>query len=415
MAPARLPLVPAILAALGLAALMGWLGLTNYLWTDYEYEALPAFSALVKGDLVAFLELAPAYGGSLIIRSPFALLPDVWGGGEMAVYRAAAAPCLLAGAVLGVLLAHLRSVRFGWNWTAAIVLALAAANPITLRALEIGHPEELFGGVLCVLAVLAALARRPVLAGALLGLALANKAWAVLAIAPVLLALPQGRLRAAGVAFGLAGLIMAPILLANPPAQVADHAHTTGTIFQPWQVWWFFGDTGEVIRGIDGNVKEGYRLAPAWLSSYPHPLIAFLVLPLGLLYARACRLRDRPAEDVLLLLALLFLLRCVLDPWNIGYYHLPFLMALLAWEAVRFRRAPALTLFAVSAIWFTLDRALDLFSPDLQAVLYLAWALPLVAVLARWTYGPPLAEAPVGLRGSVVGRDPDRRDLPGVA
>jgi hypothetical protein len=35
-----------------------------------------------------------------------------------------------------------------------IALLLAAGNPLTLRALEIGHPEELFGGVLCVAAAL---------------------------------------------------------------------------------------------------------------------------------------------------------------------------------------------------------------------------------------------------------------------
>src|ERR687885_769394 len=63
--------------------------------------------------------------------------------------------------------------------TAAMVLLLCAANPITWRAFEMGHPEELLGGVLCVGAVLAATGRRPGCAGLLLGLAIANKAWAV--------------------------------------------------------------------------------------------------------------------------------------------------------------------------------------------------------------------------------------------
>ena len=73
------------------------------------------------------------------------------------------------------------------------MVGLCAANPITLRALDIGHPEELLGAVLCAGAVLAALRGRATLAGVLLGLAMANKAWAVLAIGPVLLALPERR------------------------------------------------------------------------------------------------------------------------------------------------------------------------------------------------------------------------------
>jgi uncharacterized membrane protein len=72
-------------------------------------------------------------------------------------------------------------------------VALVAGNPLMLQALSIGHPEELLGAALCVGAVLAALHKRPWLAAVLLGLAVGNKAWAVLAIGPVLLALDQRR------------------------------------------------------------------------------------------------------------------------------------------------------------------------------------------------------------------------------
>ena len=52
-------------------------------------------------------------------------------------------------------------------------------------------------------------------------------------------------------------------------------------------------------------------------------------------------------EQLLLLLALLLLLRCVLDPWNVVYYELPFLLALLCWEALcRPERPPVLALAA---------------------------------------------------------------------
>jgi hypothetical protein len=67
-----------------------------------------------------------------------------------------AAPCLLAGAVLAVVL-WWRARELGRSRaTAWIALLLVAANPLTLCALEIGHPEELLGAVLCVAAALTA-------------------------------------------------------------------------------------------------------------------------------------------------------------------------------------------------------------------------------------------------------------------
>jgi uncharacterized membrane protein len=121
-------------------------------------------------------------------------------GGEVAVFREAAAPCLLAGAALGVVLAASLLGR----GTVAIVVGLCAANPITLRALDIGHPEELLGAVLCAGAMPAALRGRSTLAGILLSLAVANKAWAVLAVGPVLLALQADRRRALAIAGAIA-------------------------------------------------------------------------------------------------------------------------------------------------------------------------------------------------------------------
>ena len=120
---------------------------------------------------------------------------------------------------------------------------------------------------------------------------------------------------------------MLPLLLAAAPSASPGGAVHTNEIFQPWQVWWFLGGTGEVIRGADGVVKEGYRAAPGWLSPISHPLIVAVALPLSLL---AWRRRSDP----LLLLALLFVLRCVLDPWNTAYYVLPAIIALVTWEAL---------------------------------------------------------------------------------
>jgi hypothetical protein len=166
----------------------------------------------------------------------------------------------------------------------------------------------------------------------------------------------------------------------------------TNEIFQPWQVWWFLGSTGEVIRGADGVVKEGYRAAPGWLSPISHPLIVAVALPLSLL---AWRRRSDP----LLLLALLFLLRCVLDPWNTAYYALPAIIVLVAWEAWRTERPPVFALALTMATWATWQWVVPAASADVEALVYLGWSLPLVGLLAWRLYAPALPAMPALSRG----------------
>ena len=66
----------------------------------------------------------------------------------------------------------------------------------------------------------------------------------------------------------------------------------------------------------------------------------------------AARGHDRPREDALALFALLALERCLLDPWNLGYYHLPLVLALVAWETEK-RRPPVIALSVTVALWLT--------------------------------------------------------------
>lgn len=139
----------------------------------------------------------------------------------------------------------------------------------------------------------------------------------MLAIGPVLLALPARRVTALAVAGIVTCVVLAPLAILGNHAGIVQGAASTGSvIFQPWQAWWFLGDAGHFVIGGDRLPKpSGYRVPPQWLAPLTHPLIAFLVVPLSLLWARvrgaAPRLRG---EQLLLLLALLALLRCVLDP-----------------------------------------------------------------------------------------------------
>jgi hypothetical protein len=380
--------VAAMGAAAGLA-IVAWYGLVDFAFSDYDNEVAPAYYALTHGHLLTFLHLTPAYGGSLILRAPFALLPGLWGGGELAVYRSVAVPCLLAAGALGVwLVARMRSLGLG-TLARATALGLCVASPITLRALEIGHPDELLGAVLCVAAVLTALTGRATWSGVLLGLAIANKQWALVAVPPLLLALPGQRLRTLVVTAATAGVILAPLVILAPQHFVTANraASSTGTIFQPWQAWWFTGSFGHVVRGANGLVKIGYRSSPGWISGITHPLIVVMAVPLSLLWMRVRRATSS-REDVLLLLALILLLRCVLDPFNNIYYALPFLIALLSWETLAARRIPVLTLGSTAVLWLIFQKLPGQISPDLQSLAYLAWALPLGFGLALRLYAP---------------------------
>jgi hypothetical protein len=386
--------VPWVLLALAGTALMAWLGLQGFAFSDYDREAAPAYLALAHGHVGTFLSLCPAYGGSLILRSPFAMLPSLWGGGELAVFRAAAVPCLLAAIALGFVLVAQNLARGVSRSTCVMVLLLCAGNPITWRAIEQGHPEELLGGVLCVGAVLAAVGRKPGWAGLLLGLAIANKAWAVLAIGPVLIALPAGRWRALAIAGGIAFLFTLPLLLAAPATATPTSASGSGAMFHPWQVWWFFGHMDVPVPGPDPRIARG---APAWLSPIPHPLIVALAVPLSLLAARR-------KADPLALLALLLLLRCVLDPWNNIYYVLPCVIALAAWEPLRYRRPPLFALATLVLTFISMERIFDVAALDLVAWTYLAWSLPLALFLGWRIYAPALPTVPTlssGGRASV--------------
>lgn len=432
---------------------MAWLGLYGFAWNDYEAEARPSFEALVHGHLLAFLRDAPVYGGSLVERAPFALLPSLWGGGELAVYRLVALPCLLAAIALAVWLVAEMRAQGRSRLARAIALGVCVANPLTLRALELGHPEDLLGGVLCVAAVLLALHERPLWAGLVLGAAIANKEWALLAGGPVLLALPARRALCLAVAGALTAVVLAPLALVGSGAFLASARGTaapTSEIFQPWQVWWFLGHHGPAVHGLFGSLKPGFRTAPGWVGRVSHPLIVVLAAALsglfwwrrrheaadfepggphsrervGLLAAETAHSETeqapRSATDVLGLLALLFLLRCVLDTWDTSYYMLPCVLALLAWESIgaplpstpRNRRLPLLAASCTALSWLSFQWLPLHAGADIQSAVFLAWTLPLAAALGVRLYAPQSAELLLGRAARAFGRGGTVGEIP---
>jgi hypothetical protein len=374
----------AVVGAVGMVWAHTWRASVN----DYAFEAAPAFTALLHGHLASFLALAPAYGGSLELRAPFALIASLAGAGELEIFRASAVPCALAAAGLGVWLVMQMERRGSGLVARGCVLCICVLNPITYEALAFGHPEELLGAALCVGAVLCAAADRPVWAGLLLGLAIGNKEWALVGVGPVLVALPSGHFKALAVAGAVAALMLVPIVLAAPGGLAGSTgrlATKTGDSFYPQQVWWFLGHRLHWVPAMAPTIRDGSRTVPAWLDGRAHLIIVGVMPPLSLLYHRS----KRASRSPLLLLALLLLLRCILDPWDAVYYPLPFILALVSWESVAMAdRVPIRSLAAIAATLIVFVVLPKLVGVDAQSIACLVVALPATALIACSIYGP---------------------------
>jgi hypothetical protein len=324
------------------------------------------------------------------LRAPFVRL--VFDQSLTVVYLAGALPCIAAVAALALVLR--RRMRALQRPAAAVLLVsvLAVLNPGTLRALHWGHPEEFLAGALCVAAIIAAARGRTMLAGVLLGLALATKQWALIAIIPTLLAASEQRLRLAALAGALAIAVALPAMLMQPQAVIGMHTSVIKAqpVAAPANIWWPFSTPRSAAERKAGARGFAAKI-PTWMGTLSHPLIVLLGIPIGWLFWRR---RDALGPyDALGLFALLMLLRCLLDPWNIDYYHAPFLLALLAWEALARDGWPRLTLLASAALALTFPASLDSMS-EMSAqslrycVTYLAWALPLAGWIALTLLAP---------------------------
>lgn len=362
-------------------------------WTpsvgDYSFDAGPGIAALAHGRLGDFFAHQPLMGGlSVLVRAPLAALAVALGhADELTVYRVGAVPCVAAAGALGLHLARRLAARGRPRGEQLVVAALVLLNPMTFQALRFGHPEELLGGALCVAAVLVASRDRPLLAGLALGCAVGTKQWAVIAILPVLLVAPGRRARLLGVAAVVGAALWLPLALGDAGTFVERNSKADATHWvTPTNVWWAAASAEgrEVFDGVETLVVTRKLDDP--LARVPRPLIVLVAIGLALLAWRR-RQGRLDVADALALLALVFLARCVLEPANVGYYHVPLLLSLAGWEAHRRRGLPVVTLLAALATWLTY-RQFPSRTPDLVNVLYLAWTAPLAAGLALEVYAP---------------------------
>jgi hypothetical protein len=351
------------------------LGSREVFWNaDFSRESLPAYQALIDGHPGEFFSRLPAYAGfATAVGGPAALLTGLFGRDETMVFRLIALPGLMGLAAIGAAIAspaRAAGRRFWW-----LFAVMGAGGALTYSTLTYGHPEDLLAAAGAIGAVLVARSGRTGWAGALLVVAVLAKQWAVLAILPAAFAAPRGALRIA--ATGAAGALVAlalPVLLTRTGGAPVT---STGLLFHPHQVWWPFGApaTPDFIKA-----GHGTRMGPEWLQPLTRPLIVGAGAALALLWRRRAG-AERNRDDALGVLALALLLRCMLDPWDLVYYHLPLIVALAAWEARRGRELPVLAVVASACAWltFVVYDARSGYGPYLA---YMAWTVPLALGLA---------------------------------
>ena len=379
-----------VLAALGVVLAAALVSAGTGLGVDYAGPcwvgvdaASPSIEALVAGNFHAFFAQQPMMGGfSLFARAPFAAFSGLDHHHELlSEYRLGAFPCVLSLGVLGLVVDRMME-RDGRPWTARVLaIGLVMAGPSTFKTLLWGHPEELLATALAVGGLLAA-RRRPLLAGLLLGLAVATKQWALLAVVPALAVATEQRVKLLAVAAGAAAAFILPMAIGDFHRFMAQThmAGAAGPGVTPSSVWWPFGHiSGSQVES--GEVIKSYAI-PHWMGSLAEPLVMAIALALSVAYWRQ-RAEHDPA-DALGLFAAIMLIRCMLDPMAISYHNGAFFVALATFEARRSRGLPYLTLAAGAGLLLTSHLAPH---PDLLNAVYLAWSVPLAAFLALSVLG----------------------------
>jgi uncharacterized membrane protein len=317
---------------------------------------------------------------SLLLRAPFAAVGRIAHGGVLLEYRLGALACLLGVVLFALSLERLMVLRSRPRTLRLLGMALVVANPLVFAALKWGHPEEALGAVLCAGSVLLALRGRSAWAGVAIGLALATKQWAWLAVLPVTIVVPA-RARFLAAAAATAGAFTLPMLIGDPSRFLAQihHYGIPGNGVTPANIWWVYGHEGGIdLTGGGFRGASTYAL-PEWLGQISHPLVVCVALALTFAYWRGRRHRD-PA-DVLALVALIFLARTMLDPLTYSYHHMPFVVALVAYEALQ-RRMPVASMLVAASVWIMTQFVAPLENPTLLNRTYLAWAVPVAGYLA---------------------------------
>ncbi|HMI80399.1 MAG TPA: glycosyltransferase 87 family protein [Solirubrobacterales bacterium] len=392
-----------------IGALCAWLASRVAGTGDWDADAGPAIEALAAGDVGHYLSWASLVGPfASLVQAPFVALS---GGSGTVAYQWAVFPCLFGAGLCGLSLGRIAARRGAPPLTQVLLPLLFLLNPITFEALETGHPEEILTAALAIAAIATAAEGHTRRTALLLGLAIASKQWAVIAILPALMVLPSQRIKVGLGAVAVAAALFAPSVVASPSSFLDVQRAASGTpgAATPWSAWYPLASEKTEVYSVGGEQLEAQVVdAPSLATSFSHSLIVLLalVLPLAVAWRRGLPLAP---SDAFALLALIGLLRCALDPADNLYYHAPLLLAMFGWDAFSSRGLPLRSLLGVGIALLFWQAWHDISDPVAFNAVYLGFASVLGIALASslfaridWTGVPASAV--------FAGRNPNFRD-----
>jgi hypothetical protein len=198
----------------------------------------------------------------------------------------------------------------------------------------------------------------------------------------VLAVAPARRVKLGAIAFVVVAALTLPVAIGNAGGfyGASRQAGWAGERVYAFNAVWPLAPTEDRVISVGSDMSVvTVRVIPPWMAHLLHPAIVLLTIPLT---AAALRVRRRfRTEDVFALLALAFLLRCLLDPVDNAYYHVPFVLSLAFWEGLSWRRVPSLAALAALAIWFAFYKATMFHSIDMRNAVYLIVTMPFALAL----------------------------------
>jgi hypothetical protein len=318
-------------------------------------NAGPGIEALLHGSVSGYIAHQPIVGlPSILLRLPFVAVASALGASALGTYQVGAVICLLPLILCGTWLVAQPDLSTKQRLVRFLAVVLVLQSPITLNALTAGHPEGLLSKTLATVAVLMAMRGRARWAALTLGLAISTKETALIAVLPVMIALPGRRREAAAVAGGVVFLLCGLVWLSDPDAFIRSlHGEGATRYLTPFSLLWPVSAPLHV-----GDQLSVARVMPANLTRTPASALTLLGA-LALTAPWLVRALRRGATiDPLALLLLMALLRCACDSTHEAYYWVTLLIPMATWEALR-NRIPANTLLlslSVLIIYASLGR-----------------------------------------------------------
>ena len=313
-------------------------------------NAAPGIAALLHGNLAGYATHQPIMGlTTILLRLPFAGAAALLGAGNLTIYEAGALACVIPLALVAAWLMAAPGLSSDSRIYGLVAVLVLILSPVLRTALGAGHPEGILAGVLATAAVIAGSKRRVRAAAILLGLAIGSQDWALIALPPVLVALP-GRRRQVLLTAGVVAALLTAAVWASDPAGFLRALDNEGAtrFLTPMSLLW---PLAAPLHLPNASV-EWVRAMPFGMRRPEATALSMAIVGAVGAAAYLGVRRRRFRYDPLALLALLGLLRCVCDSTHEEYYGIAALIPVLAWEAKEGRLAILGALMSIGA-WST--------------------------------------------------------------